>query len=73
MATINRPNVVAGQNLLVENPGFDQYFNPAAFAVPGTVPNVKGAPIQTFGNAGRMVLRGRGSGTWTSRCSRFSR
>jgi hypothetical protein len=59
-ATINRPNVVAGQNLLAANPGFDQYFNPAAFTVPGTVPNVKGVPIQTFGNAGRMVLRGPG-------------
>ena len=59
-ATINRPDVVAGQPLLVPNAGFDQYFNPAAFAVPGTVPNYKGVPIQTFGNAGRMVLRGPG-------------
>jgi trimeric autotransporter adhesin len=59
-ATINRPNVVSGQPLLAPNAGFDQYFNPAAFAVPGTVPNVKGVPIQPFGNAGRMVLRGPG-------------
>ena len=47
--------------MLVDNPGFDQYFNPAAFAVPGTVPSVTGAPIQKFGNTGRDVLRGPGS------------
>jgi hypothetical protein len=52
--------VVPGQSLLAPNAGFDQYFNPAAFAVPATVPNYKGVPIQTFGNAGRMVLRGPG-------------
>ena len=33
----NRPDVVAGQEALVDNPGFDQYFNPDAFAVPGVV------------------------------------
>jgi hypothetical protein len=60
-ATVNRPDVVAGQPLLVLNPGFDQYFNPAAFAVPPTVPSITGAPIQTFGNAGRSVLRAPGS------------
>ncbi len=60
-ATINRPDVVLGQPLLVPNPGFDQYFNPGAFSVPGTVRNVNGAPINTFGNASRMVLRGPGS------------
>jgi len=60
-ATINRPNVVLGQPTLVANPGFDQYFNPGAFSVPGTVPNVRGNPITTFGNASRMVLRGPGS------------
>jgi hypothetical protein len=57
-ATINRPDRVADQPMLVPNPGFDQYFNPAAFKVPGTVPNSKGVPIQTFGNSGRMVVRG---------------
>jgi hypothetical protein len=58
--TINRPDRVTGQPLLVPNPGFDQYFNPAAFKVPATVPNFKGVPIQTFGNSSRMVLRGPG-------------
>ncbi len=60
-ATVNRPDVVAGQPVLVAHPGFDQYFNPAAFAIPGTVANVNGAPVQLFGNAGRSVLRAPGS------------
>ncbi len=60
-ATVNRPDVVLGQSTLVANPGFDQYFNPAAFAIPRTVPSVTGAPIQTFGNAGRSILRAPGS------------
>lgn len=57
----NRPDVVLGQPALVENPGFDQYFNPAAFAVPQTVPDHLGAPIRMFGNAGRNIIRGPGS------------
>jgi hypothetical protein len=56
--TINRPDRVSGQPMLVPNAGFDQYFNPAAFKAPATVPNYKGVPIQTFGNSSRMVLRG---------------
>jgi hypothetical protein len=60
-ATINRHNVVLGQSTLVPNPGFDQYFNRAAFSVPATVLNARGTPITTFGNASRMVLRGPGS------------
>jgi len=60
-ATVNRPDVVPGQSTTVENPGFDQYFNPAAFAIPGTVTNALGTPVQLFGNAGRSVLRGPGS------------
>ncbi|HWB85353.1 MAG TPA: TonB-dependent receptor [Bryobacteraceae bacterium] len=59
-ATINRPDRVLGQPLLVPNPSFDQYFNPAAFAVPGTQLNYKGVPIQMFGNSGKMVVRGPG-------------
>ncbi|MBI3263536.1 MAG: hypothetical protein HYZ58_10360, partial [Acidobacteria bacterium] len=31
-----------------------------AFEVPPTVPNIRGAPIQTLGNAGRSILRGPG-------------
>ncbi len=56
--TINRPDRVSGQPMLVPNPGFDQYFNPAAFKIPATVPNFRGVPIPTFGNSSRMVLRG---------------
>src|SRR5579884_1230492 len=33
----------------------------AALIVPPTVPNVRGAPVQTFGNAGPYILRGPGS------------
>jgi len=59
--TANRPNVVLGEPLLEPNPGFDQYFNPKAFVVPPTVPDYRGNPIQTFGNAGRAILRGPGA------------
>lgn len=58
--TINRPDRVLGQSMLVPNAGFDQYFNPAAFSVPAPVLNYKGVPITPFGNASRMVLRGPG-------------
>lgn len=58
--TINRPDRVLGQPMLVPNAGFDQYFNPAAFSVPVSVPNYKGVPITPFGNSSRMVLRGPG-------------
>jgi hypothetical protein len=59
--TTNRPNRVLRQPTLVAHPGFDQYFNPAAFAIPPTVPDFRGAPIITFGNAPRLALRGPGS------------
>jgi hypothetical protein len=57
----NRPDVVLGQPTRVENPSFDQFFNPKAFALPPRVPDHLGAPIQTFGNAGRNIIRGPGS------------
>jgi hypothetical protein len=59
-ANYNVPDRVLGQPLLMPNAGFDQFFNPAAFKVPSTVPNSKGSPIMTFGNAGSMILRGPG-------------
>jgi hypothetical protein len=59
--TANRPDLVLGQPVLVANPGFDQYFNPKAFAIPPKVPDFRGSPIQTYGNLGRSVLRGPGS------------
>jgi hypothetical protein len=43
----DRPDVVG--NYAVSNPGPDGWFNPAAFLK---------APANTFGNAGRNVLRG---------------
>jgi hypothetical protein len=57
----NRPDVVAGQKTVVDNPGFDQYFNPAALKVPSQVPDVNGVMIYPYGNAGRNILRGPGS------------
>jgi hypothetical protein len=59
--TLNRPNRVLGQPLLVAHPSFDQYFNPLAFSAPPVVLNDLGQGIQTFGNAGRAILRGPGS------------
>ncbi len=59
--TANRPNRVLGVPAVVDHPGFDQYFNPAAFAAPPKVPDVRGNLLQTFGNAGRSILRGPGS------------
>jgi len=52
-ATVNRPGVVAGQSTRIADLGFDQYFNPAAFAIPGTVTSALGAPVQLFDHAGR--------------------
>ena len=59
--TANRPDRVLGQPMLVANPGFDRYFNPGAFAVPGTLSDIRGNPVRMFGNAGRSILRGPGS------------
>ncbi|MFN0101461.1 MAG: carboxypeptidase regulatory-like domain-containing protein [Bryobacteraceae bacterium] len=57
-ATINVPDTVAGQSILVSNPGVDQWFNPAAFAIPGTVTSSTGVPLTRFGTAQRRIGRG---------------
>ena len=59
-ATFNVPDRVSGVDMYAHN-GVDQYFNPAAFRIPGTVPSNTGAPIQLFGNSARHVGRGPGS------------
>jgi hypothetical protein len=60
-ATFNVPDRVPGVSMYVPNKGVDQYFNPAAFRIPGTVPSITGAPIQQFGDSARHVARGPGS------------
>jgi hypothetical protein len=47
--------------MVVNNWSVDNYFNPAAFTVPGTVPSNTGAAVQLFGNSARRVARGPGS------------
>ena len=47
--------------MVLPNASVDGYFNPGAFAVPGTVPSSTGAPVQLFGNSARRVARGPGS------------
>ena len=59
-ATFNVPDRVPGVDMYAHH-GVDQYFNPAAFRIPGTVPSNTGAPIQLFGNSARHVARGPGS------------
>ena len=59
-ATFNVPDRVSGVDMYAHN-GVDQYFNPAAFNIPGTTPSNSGAPIQLFGNSARHVGRGPGS------------
>jgi hypothetical protein len=59
--TFNVADRVIGQNMVLDNASVDAYFNPAAFAVPGTVLSTTGAPITKFGNAARRVARGPGS------------
>ena len=59
--TFNVPDAVPGQPLVLSNHGVDGYFNPAAWAVPGTTPSVTGAPIQLFGTAAQRAARGPGS------------
>jgi hypothetical protein len=43
------------------NKSVDQYFNPAAFRVPGAAPSRTGSLIQRFGDSARHVARGPGS------------
>jgi TonB-dependent receptor-like protein len=57
-ATYNVPDRVPGVSMYAPNAGPDQYLNPAAFRVPGTVLSTKGAPIQLFGDSARHVARG---------------
>jgi hypothetical protein len=59
-ATFNVPDRVAGVDMY-SHQGVDQYFNPAAFKVPGTVRSNSGAQIQMFGDSARHVARGPGS------------
>ncbi|MBI4904349.1 MAG: TonB-dependent receptor [Acidobacteria bacterium] len=59
-ATINVPDRVSGQSLTVSNPGVDQWFNPAAFALPGTATSATGVSLTRFGNSQRRVGRGPG-------------
>ena len=60
-ATYNEPDRVTGVSRLVANPGPSQYINPAAFQVPGTQLSSTGTPIQLFGNADPLPVRGPGS------------
>jgi hypothetical protein len=61
--TFNVPDRVPGEPILVprDQRGPDNYFNPAAFRVPGTVTAANGTQIQLFGDAARRLARGPGS------------
>jgi hypothetical protein len=63
-ATFNVPDRVSGQPVHVQNPGPDQFFNPAAFSAPPTVLSTTGARIQTYGNSAKRPVRGPGSDVW---------
>jgi hypothetical protein len=59
-ATFNVPDLVLGQSLYLPNRGPDGWFNPAAFAEPGTATNAKGAQLIKFGTLARRAGRGPG-------------
>ncbi len=60
--TFNVPDRVPGEPIQVRrNRGVDQFFNPAAFRVPGAIRSNTGAPVQLFGDSARRVARGPGS------------
>jgi hypothetical protein len=60
--TFNVPDWVKGEHVQIqENRGPDNFFNPAAFRVPGAVKSNTGADIQLFGDSARRVARGPGS------------
>jgi hypothetical protein len=61
--TFNVPDRVKGQSIQVPSDvrSPDNFFNPAAFLVPGTTPSRTGTPIQMFGDSARRVARGPGS------------
>ena len=60
--TFNLPDVVAGQVAQVQSGrSVDNFFNPGAFKVPGTVRSSTGANIQLLGDSARRNVRGPGS------------
>lgn len=56
----NVPDRVSGVGIYLHE-GVDGYLNPAAFTVPGTVPDNNGNPVQMYGNSARTVARSPGS------------
>jgi hypothetical protein len=60
--TFNVPDRVPGVPMQVEEGrGPDNFFNAAAFRVPGTISSGSGTPVQLFGDSARRVVRGPGS------------
>jgi outer membrane receptor protein involved in Fe transport len=57
-ALINMPDRVPGESIYAPNRGVDQWFNPNAFTIPGSVTSATGVQITRFGNAQRRVGRG---------------
>jgi hypothetical protein len=57
-ATINVPDTVQGKSIYADSRSVDQWFNPAAFTVPGTRLSSTNVPIRLFGTAQRRIGRG---------------